>query len=204
MKFNDRHYEPHQFDLPTGEGRERLLKLADFLDRLPEPNFSLAVIMSRKLGWKRETVPETIIADMERSSKTGFASECNSVACAYGWCPVVMPECLRVEMNGVRSTASIRLPDSDRWESVTFWAHISATSRLFGMEDSAAMLLFNQSSMAQAWSCYNGSLDNFCLSQAMREITCFDSMTTPKAMAVRIRSFVETGKVLVSLPIQKH
>lgn len=56
-------------------GKERLLKLADFLDELPEKNFNFGTV--RRVSY-----------------------ECGTVGCAVGWLPEVFPGDWVVSING--------------------------------------------------------------------------------------------------------
>lgn len=70
-------------------GNRRLLKLADFLEKLPKHRFNLRVIVddSKVFDWDND-------GDVEKGFEErlpGASPTCGTAACAIGWCPRVFP-----------------------------------------------------------------------------------------------------------------
>lgn len=100
----------------------RLLKLADFLDKLPRSHFNFNTVL--------EKVPAT------------KENECGTVGCAIGWCPTVFPRtCKAISVAGnafPESVIRVGKRDID-----TGWArHGEVAEALFGMKEEDAYLLF--------------------------------------------------------------
>ena len=70
--------------------KKRLLKLADFLDKLPPEKFDF----------------DKIVYGSELPNKT---LSCGSVGCAIGWCPVVFPRLVMYEQYDTDSDSGIRV-----------------------------------------------------------------------------------------------
>ena len=106
--------------------KKRLLKLADFLDKLPRKKFNFTEVVSGQ-----ETPNKTLT--------------CGSQACAIGWCPVVFPRLTEYHITSGWSTAHNFLVvkmkgvdfDGGSLDSVT---HIG--EELFGLDYSESYALF--------------------------------------------------------------
>ncbi len=106
--------------------KKRLLKLADFLDKLPRKKFKFTEVVSGK-----ETPNKTLT--------------CGSQACAIGWCPVVFPRLTEYvgvsSYTGMNDYIVVKMKgmnfDGGSLDSVT---HIG--EELFGLSDPESYALF--------------------------------------------------------------
>lgn len=71
--------------------KKRLLKLADFLEKLPRKLFDIGIIR------------EGTHTNLEE------AMECGTKACAVGWCPTVFPRLCKVKESQIVSTTKRNL-----------------------------------------------------------------------------------------------
>ncbi len=144
---------------------KRLLKLADFLDKLPRSHFNF-----------RE-----IILEVPKTKEVA----CGTVGCAIGWCPTVFPRlCKAFKPRGimlykdqsiVRAIGhSIAVPK--RFFGGIYGTHAVAAYHLFGIPPNDAQSLFTPNMMSPA--------DDGILS----------AEATPKQVAKRIRTYVKWAK----------
>jgi hypothetical protein len=107
--------------------RERLLKLATFLETVPRKKFDFSrVVGDAEDSWAIPT---------EAPRKT---FDCGSVACAIGWCPVVFPRLARYRLN---QQALFRVTTADDGMYFT-----DVARELFAITSSEAYALFSAGS----------------------------------------------------------
>lgn len=82
----------------TKRHKERLLKLADFLETVPKKNFNLET-------FAESDKDESINSFIKRFRK----KECGTTGCALGWCTVVFPRKFKFEHNFCNSDCDIGL-----------------------------------------------------------------------------------------------
>ncbi len=103
---------------------KRLLKLADFLDKLPRSHFDF----------------NTILEKVEPSRK----NKCGTVGCAIGWCPTVFPRVCEVVSNpGEQMEVAPIGREPDFWSN--YGTHAAAGSHIFGITEGEAYGLFTPS-----------------------------------------------------------
>lgn len=115
--------------------KKRLLKLADFLDKLPRKKFNFTEVVSGK-----ETPNKTLT--------------CGSQACAIGWCPVVFPRLTEYHATlGWPITSSFLVVKMKGWNfSGGSISSIEQVGRaLFGLSSPEAYALFVPS--RGEWQC---------------------------------------------------
>ena len=100
--------------------KKRLIKLADFLDKLPRKKFDFG----------------HIVKGYDKPRKT---LDCGSVACAIGWCPVIFPRLVKYAPPAAYSIGDYEvIPKDGACEGAFF----GSTERLFGIDREEALGLF--------------------------------------------------------------
>lgn len=82
---------------------DRLLKLADFIEKVPVRNFNLDTVV----GYSKRNVLTNVSEhtgtgeELKQLVKTGFGFKCDSAACAIGWTPAVFPRLVKWDGDAV-------------------------------------------------------------------------------------------------------
>ena len=107
--------------------KERLLKLADFLETVPPKRFE----MDRFFGWVGKAIWETNTFD-------DLESDCGTDGCALGWATTI-PEFKKAGFKAVKGQG----PDS-LWIEIQYgsWTGFSAAEKFFGIDKRQCTNLF--------------------------------------------------------------
>ncbi len=100
--------------------KKRLLKLADFLSKLPESKFNLSVITD----------------DLDKPT---VEKSCKIAACAMGWCPIVFPRLMRYFHRQTSDHLEVCLKDNKRRRTENY----SAVKHIFGLNGDQSSYLFS-------------------------------------------------------------
>lgn len=90
----------------TKRGKERLLKLADALEKISKKHFDLDVITKRDHNYISDPenpnngMSDKDFVDTLKEIGKGKKFECKTAACAVGWCPSVFPRTFKWNEEG--------------------------------------------------------------------------------------------------------
>jgi len=86
---------------------ERLLFLADFLDRVPPQHFSINIVVTR------DATVEEFSKLLEHPDQ-----DCKSAGCAMGWCPVAFPKLFRYGDRGIHLIGKEPIDEYQTYEAI--------------------------------------------------------------------------------------
>ena len=153
--------------------KERLLKLADFLQELPKDKFDFT----------------SVVEEYDREN------ECGTLCCAIGWTPAVFPDLVKWLVPRNRLIRAVEIAD-DRGHAVT--GYVAVASELFTIPQTHARVLFTPASRDEHGYYIPGGSCIWFKSDTWREeidypqdVELLPYSATPQELAGVIRSYVK-------------